>query len=92
MHAASSQPEPLGWPGSGFSRQPGTIAAARTPCSLPLPASQPATTSASAHHGAPRRYRPLMSGWVQIWGDETAAAVAAAGVAARPLVVAAPTG
>jgi hypothetical protein len=27
MHAASSQPEPLGWPGSGFSRQPGTIAA-----------------------------------------------------------------
>ena len=30
MHAASSQPEPLGWPGSGFSRQPGTIAAARS--------------------------------------------------------------
>ena len=29
MHAASSQPEPLGWPGSGFSRQPGTIAAVR---------------------------------------------------------------
>ena len=25
MHAASSQPEGLGWPGSGFSRQPGTI-------------------------------------------------------------------
>ena len=30
MHAASSQPEPLGWPGSGFSRQPGTIAARRS--------------------------------------------------------------
>jgi hypothetical protein len=33
-----------------------------------------------------------MSDWVQIWGDEAAAAVAAAGVAARPLVAAALTG